>query len=243
MPGRYTLRQQPSEVATSDGNYAIDGLPVPGLPRKPRYNIAPTQNCLVLRKGDQPRQLKAVALRWGLIPSWAKSDSNRSPLINARCEEVGQKPSFQAAFKRRRCLIPADGFYEWKSERGGSMPYFLQTQEQSIFYMAAIWESWQNESCQSIESFALLTTRANNLLAKWHDRMPVILRRDHIATWLEQDVSQLPADTLLAIFSPFPGKLMSCQPANQIVNNYRSEGPACLEAPAPSSTAQLDLEL
>lgn len=244
MCGRYTLRQGLSEVADHLGGYQLEKEPETGSGAAPRFNIAPTQNSLVLRQsfGDHTR-LQTAYLRWGLVPSWSKTAQTQTPMINARSETVTEKPSFRAAFQRRRCLVPADGFYEWKKAKGVNQPYFFRMADDSVFLMAGIWETWVGEHNQTVDSYTILTTRANALMAKYHERMPVILTESRVEKWLDPSMPRLTAGQQQEIFAPIDAKLMSCQPANPIVNNNRSEGPECLVAPESKPIPQLDLEL
>ncbi|EDY84840.1 conserved hypothetical protein [Verrucomicrobiia bacterium DG1235] len=244
MCGRYTLRKGLSSIAEKLGDYALESAPEDIAEEVPRYNIAPTQKNLVLRKSfENPELLQIARLRWGLVPSWSKTPQTQTPMINARSETVAEKPSFRAAFQRRRCLVPADGFYEWKKHKGANLPYFFSLADESVFLMAGIWETWVGEHNQQFDSFTILTTHANALMAKYHERMPVILDGDRIAQWLETDVPKLSPADQHELFAPVESDHMVCRPANPIVNNNRSDGPACLEAPASNPLSQLDLGL
>jgi len=244
MCGRYTLRKGLSEVAAGVGSYLIEPASGAEPACEPRFNIAPTQHNLVLRKAPQASQtLETTQMRWGLIPSWSKRGQSQSPMINARSETVAEKPAFRAAFQRRRCLVPADGFYEWKQRRGASIPFFFSLSDDSVFFMAGIWETWIGEHGEQIDSYTVLTTHANALLAKFHERMPVILGAEQLSLWLESDMSRLPLAERNELLAPIDPGRMRCQPANPLVNNNRSEGPACLEAPETHPASQLDLGL
>lgn len=245
MCGRYTLRKGLENISEKIGDYVLasDSHAIIEA-EEPRFNIAPTQRNLVLRKSfHAPQTLQPSFLRWGLIPSWSKQPQTQTPIINARSETVAEKPSFKAAFKRRRCLIPADGFYEWKKHKGTNLPYFFSLQDDSLFLMAGIWETWVGGHGQTIESYTVLTTHANSVMAKYHERMPVILTPERIPIWLDSDVSSLNANEREDLFAPLDPNLMTCRPANPIVNNNRSEGPECLDAPANQPLSQLDLGL
>ncbi len=233
MCGRYTLRKPPEEVPLDNGAPYPILTPDSGYAFAARYNIAPTQSAIVLRLHGE--SLRPSLFRWGLVPSWSKSIP-AAPLVNARCETVATKPSFRQAFRSRRCLVPADGFYEWRASSSGKQPFFFHLRDESVFYMAGIFESWQIDEAERIESFTILTTQANELLAAFHDRMPVILSGPRIQKWLEGPPPQ--ADS--SLFLPFDARLMDCRPANAAVNSARSEGPACL---APPAEPQLDLPL
>lgn len=243
MCGRYTLRKGLNNVAEKLGHYLLDA-PQSNSGIAARYNIAPTQENLVLRKSfENPGQLQAAYLRWGLVPSWSKTPHTQSPMINARSETVAEKPSFRAAYQRRRCLVPADGFYEWKKAKGVNQPYFFSLADDSVFLMAGIWETWVGEHNQYFDSYTILTTHSNSLMAKYHDRMPVILSGEKLEQWLEPNMPNLGASERHELFAPIESKLMSCRPANPIVNNNRSDGPKCLEAPESKPIPQLDLDI
>jgi putative SOS response-associated peptidase YedK len=162
-------------------------------PLFPRYNIAPSQSILAIVQREVEHD--AAFLQWGLIPSWSKDGKG---FINARSETIEEKPSFSESFHKRRCLIPADGFYEWQRTGKISQPYFFQMKDESPFAFAGIWDEWQGDE-KSIYSCAIITTRANELLAPIHDRMPVILRSEAHDTWLNGDTEY--ARNLLAPFS------------------------------------------
>lgn len=244
MCGRYTLRKGLSDIAEKLGDYALEPSSESLENEPPRFNIAPTQNNLVLRNSfSNPKLLHASHMRWGLVPSWSKSPQTQSPIINARSETVADKPSFRAAFQRRRCLIPADGFYEWKKHKGANLPFFFSLEDESVFLMAGIWETWVGEHNQQFESYTILTTHANALMAKYHDRMPVILSDAQVELWLEPDFAKRSTIEQHELFAPIDADRMICRPANPIVNNNRSEGIACLEEPVSKPISQLDLEL
>jgi putative SOS response-associated peptidase YedK len=176
MCGRFTLRtklnlllQQFAAEASSD------------LELVPRYNIAPTQDIPVVRVADGKREL--TLMRWGLIPSWTKDPKSGPLLINARSDTVAAKPAFRSAFKCRRCLIPADGYYEWMAEGKKKQPYWFRVRDGQTFAFAGLWERWHE-----IESCVILTTEANEMAAKLHDRMPVSLSPNDYERWLECDV-------------------------------------------------------
>lgn len=244
MCERYTLRQDLSKVAEKLGNYELEPNDLKSHEIEARYNIAPTQRNIVLRKSFTARGLLQVSqLRWGLVPSWSKTPQTQSPLINADLETVAEMPPFRAAFQRRRCLIPADGFYEWQNRKGVHHPYFFSMADDSVFFMAGIWETWIGKNNECFDSYTILTTHANKLLAKYHERMPAILTEDRLEHWLEADMANLETSQRNKLFAPVDPKLMTCRPANPIVNNDRSEGPECLTAPEQAQVPQLDLGL
>lgn len=208
---------------------------------KPRYNIAPTQNNLVVRQQTERSGFTMSSMRWGLVPSWSRTGETTSLLINARSETVAEKPSFKAAYQRRRCLVPADGYYEWKRQRSTNHPYYLQLADESVFYMAGIWETWHNAAGVPTESFAILTTQANTLAAKVHDRMPVILEGDDTLTWLEGDADVIETDKRFDLLGPIDSSRMKCRPVNPIVNNNQNDVPECISDPPVEASTQLDM--
>lgn len=243
MCGRYTLVKKPISI----GKDLIRKIQLPKTPSgseirfAKRYNIAPTQNNLVIRKGGVDDRLSASAMRWGLIPSWSKTGHTESLLINARSETIADKPSFKGAYQRRRCLVPADGYYEWKRQRQGNQPYYLQLADESIFYMAGIWETWYDDAGHSLNSYAILTTQSNTLAAKVHERMPVILLDDRAIEWLEGDPRQFETDLRFEFFAPIDSSQMQSRLVNPIVNNNQNDSPECIEPPPVEAITQLDM--
>lgn len=199
------------------------------LPESPlleaRYNIAPTQSVAAVRATSGGREL--ARLRWGLIPSWASDPTIGNKLLNARCETVAEKPSFRAAFRQRRCLIPASGFYEWeKNGSGRKQPYFIRPRDGGLFAFAGLWERWLDPQGQAVESCTILTTEANEVMRPLHDRMPVIVGVDDDAQWLDPRAK---VDALRALFVPYPGERMEAGPVSSWVSDPKHEGPRCLE--------------
>ena len=184
---------------------------------KPRYNIAPTQSIAAVRVGaDDSREL--ALLRWGLIPFWAKEPSIGNRMINARAETVSEKPSFRAAYRKRRCLVLADGFYEWRKEADGKTPYYISLASGEPFAFAGLWEDWHaKDSDESLQSAAIITTAANDFMSQLHQRMPVVLEKDSADRWLDGD-DQLLSDA--AESSP----RFRAWPVDRRVNNARNEG-------------------
>ncbi len=215
MCGRFTLTQSPDAIAQAFG------IEVPNFP--PRYNIAPSQpvGVVVPPAGQQKRQFRLM--QWGLIPSWAKDPSIGSKLINARSETVHEKPSFRSAFKHRRCLIAADGFYEWqKTGNGRKQPFYFSMKDRVVFAFAGLWESWQD-----IETCTILTTSANELLKPIHERMPVIVKPEDYGVWLDPTVQQ--ADILSPIFEPFPFDKMVATSVSTAVNTPSNDSELCIQ--------------
>ena len=243
MCGRYTLIKQPASIgaksqAKIELPYDIDDE---SFAFKARYNIAPTQGNLVVRKQAADERFLMSSMRWGLVPSWSRTGETTSLLINARSETIAEKPSFKAAYQRRRCLVPADGYYEWKRHRSVNQPYYLQLSDESVFYMAGIWETWHDPAGGPTESFAILTTQANALAAKVHDRMPVILEGDDTLTWLDGNPDIIETDKRFDLLGPIDSSRMKCRPVNPIVNNNQNDVPECISEPPVETSTQLDM--
>lgn len=191
---------------------------------EPRYNIAPTQYAPVVRASEETREL--VMLRWGLVPHWAKDVSIGNRMVNARSETLATKPAFRDAFHRRRCLVPANGFYEWAPGENGRQPHFIGLPSGEPFAMAGLWESWRDpESEERIQTFTIVTTPANPQIAELHDRMPALVDPGDFGIWLDPatDPSQL-----TDLLTPFRDRL-DTTPVSRAVNDPRNEGPAILE--------------
>ena len=217
MCGRFTLRAPASVVAEQ---FAVFAMP----PFTPRFNIAPTQPAPVVRMAPE-REL--VALRWGLIPGWAKDPAIGSRLINARAETVAEKPAFRAAFRRRRCLVVADGFYEWQRRGTAKQPYFIHLRDDRPFAFAGLWESWEASGEGPLETCTILTTEPNALVSPLHDRMPVILPPEAYDAWLDpanEDVGRL-----ATLLRAYPAEAMAAYPVGAYVNSPTHDGAKCIE--------------
>ena len=191
-----------------------------------RYNIAPTQPVAAVRATDGDREL--VLLRWGLIPSWSKDAKIGYKLINARAETVAEKPSFRSAFKQRRCLIPASGYFEWQKQgTGRKQPFFISPRDGELFSFAGLWECWHDPQGEPVETCTILTTTANEVMQPIHDRMPVILGPSAEEQWLDSRAS---ADALRSLLVPYTSAGMEARPVGLWVNNPKNDGPKCLEA-------------
>jgi putative SOS response-associated peptidase YedK len=226
MCGRFTL--------TAPARAVGDLFGLPELPDLgPRYNVAPTQPVLAVRAGEAGRE--AVVLRWGLVPPWSAGPRAGAPLVNARAETVREKPAFWSAFARRRCLVLADGFYEWLNVGGKKQPTHFRLLDGRPFALAGLWEHWEGPGEGPVESCALLTTEANDLVRPVHERMPVLVAPEHHALWL----GERPAgpDALRALLRPWPASDMTAALVNPFVNNARNEGPRCLELLGPTPPA------
>ncbi len=201
----------------------------------PRFNIAPTQELFAVRQGAAGREL--VKLRWGLIPAWAKDASMAAKLINARSETVAVKPTFRDAFKKRRCLVPATGFYEWERSGRKKIPYLFGMRDGRLLSFAGLWERWQSPEGKDVETCSLLTTGTNELMAPIHDRTPVIIPPEHFDRWLDVDANA--PETLAALLHPFPADAMVCCRVSERVNNARNEGPDLIRSVQPVIDPQL----
>lgn len=220
MCGRFTLRT-PLNVLIEQFELSET------TPLLPRFNIAPTQPIAVVRQsgGKETRQL--CLLRWGLIPAWAKEPSIGARLINARAETVGEKPAFRSAFKSRRCLIPADGYYEWKKIGGRKQPYHIRLEDERPFALAGLWERWEGgESGTPLETCTIITTAANAATAPIHDRMPAILPEEEYSLWLDPGVQD--RQMLARLLRPFDSQPMGSVPVSTHVNNARNDDPRCV---------------
>lgn len=197
-------------------------LDEPAFP--PRYNIAPSQPVpVVIREGGERRFL---LVRWGLVPSWAK-EMPQSLLINARAETVAEKPSFRGAFRHRRALMPADGFYEWKAEgRGPKQPYFIRRRDGAPFAMAALWEHWMDPHGSELDTCAVVTAEANATLMPIHHRMPVILPEKDWGLWLDPAATE---KELLALLRPAPDDLLEAIPVSTRINRAANDDPSLIE--------------
>lgn len=190
-----------------------------------RYNIAPSQVVFAIRALDLGWPV-VDALSWGLLPRWSKTAGDRR-YINARSETVFDKPAFRTAARARRCLVPADGYYEWQATRAGKVPHFIHLKDREPFGIAGLWECWERGS-ERIESFTLLTTAANELTRPVHDRMPVIVRPEHYALWLDPTVTD--KEKLVGLLEPYASGEMAAYPVSTRVNSPKNEGPELIEA-------------
>ena len=225
MCGRYSLTTAPEAMRQL---FMFDNRPNLAA----RYNIAPTQQAPVVRSGAAGREL--ALLRWGLIPSWAGDAAAGARMINARAETVAEKPAFRAAFCERRCLVPADGFYEWRTENGVRQPFRVGMKGGAPFAFAGLWERWTDpaDEARSLETFTILTAAANAKLRPIHPRMPVILPAERFAAWLDAAPVDFP-------LGPYPAEPMAFYRVGTRVNNVRNDDPACIEPlnPPPARRA------
>lgn len=235
MCGRYTITSAPEAIRAL---FRYDEQP--NFP--PRFNIAPTQPIPIVRLMDGKRQF-ALA-RWGLLPSWVKDPAAFSLLINARGESVCDKPAFRAAMKRRRCLIPADGFYEWQASGGVSkQPFYIHARSGRPLAFAGLWETWTGPNGEELDTAAIVTTKANHTLKPIHNRMPVIVPPEAFDLWL--DTTHVDAKTAEALIAPAPDDLLEAYRVSTAVNRTANDDPKLLDrfdvsaasAPSPKSAA------
>lgn len=225
MCGRFTLTAPPDQLASL---FDLPQEPVV----VPRYNIAPTQPVAVVRMNQQSTAREWALTYWGLIPSWSKDPSIGARMINARSETVTEKPAFRAAFKRRRCLVPANGFYEWQKLGKGKQPFYITTPDGAPFAIAGLWEYWEGADGSALESCTLLTTSANELMTPLHDRMPVIVAPEDYAQWLGSGRDETPQalSQLQHLLRPYADDRLVAYPVGTYVNNARNEGADCVQA-------------
>jgi len=216
MCGRFTLTVDPAELEDTFSNYSF--------PQKfaPRFNIAPSQPVLAIPNNES---FKADFFLWGLIPMWAKDPSIGSRLINARSETLAEKPAFRGSYRHKRCLILADGFYEWQSVAGKrtKVPYYIHMKNRKIFAMAGLWDHWENSAGSSISTCTIITTTPNELMESIHDRMPVILHPKDYSRWISP-TPQTP-ENLQLLLKPYPAHEMSAYKVSTLVNKATNDQP------------------
>lgn len=220
MCGRFTQTASPEVIARQ---FNISRPPLV----TPRYNIAPSQPIAAIRIDSETATRALVMLHWGLIPSWAKDPKIGYQCINAKAETVAEKPSFRSAFKKRRCLVVATGFYEWQVRGRIKQPMWIGLQNQAPFAFAGLWEHWQPPEGQPLETCTILTTEPNDLMAPIHNRMPVILAPTAYDQWLDPKFQH--TDSLKALLRPYPSDALRAYPVSTLVNNPRHDVPQCLE--------------
>lgn len=220
MCGRFTLTLDPAQLREAfPWLFISDDL-------KPRFNIAPTQPVAVIPNTNESILEQYI---WGLIPSWSKDPSIGSRLINARAETLAEKPAFRSSFKRRRCLILADGFFEWRLDANGKSktPYYISMKSRKVFGMAGLWDLWRNPEGSEIRSCTIITTSPNELILPLHNRMPVILSPEKYPDWLEPNDKA--SDQFLKMLSPFPASEMIAYPVSKLVNAPENDIPECIK--------------
>jgi putative SOS response-associated peptidase YedK len=229
MCGRFTLRTPAAAIAEQ---FALLGVPDFAA----RFNVAPSQQVAVIRmRGEAEREL--VWLRWGLVPSWAKDSAIGNRLINARAESAAEKPAFRAAMRRRRCLLVADGFYEWRRAGRTKQPYFIHLRGNRPFAFAGLWEAWESPDHSRLETCTILTTAANELVRPIHDRMPLILPASGYSAWLDPAIED--RRQLMPMLVPYPSGEMEAEPVGDFVNSPSHDSPQCLDPALQKGDATL----
>lgn len=219
MCGRFTL--------TVSADLLVQTFNLPLLPNwEARYNIAPTQSVVTVLKPSAQEEKQFQMMKWGLVPSWSKDPKIGAKMINARSETVHEKPSFRTPFRRQRCLIPADGFYEWTEGEAGKQPIYIRKKDQSVFAFAGLWDHWEKGD-EVIDSCTIITSEPNELLKKYHHRMAVMLRPEDYDLWMDPDMND--PEPLLELLKPYPAEEMEAFAVNKTVNNARNDVPECIE--------------
>lgn len=218
MCGRYTLQQTTQDLLR---RFAVQLVL---FDISPRYNIAPSQKIAVIR-GNGERHLEG--LTWGLVPFWAKDLKKVKPMINARMETLVEKPTFKAALTRRRCLIPADGFFEWQSKGDQRQPLHIRMRDKHVFAFAGLWDEWKSPDGQSLQTCVIITVPANGWMTEIHERMPAILRPEDEIRWLDSAIRS--ADEILSLVGPYPAEKMEAVPVSRLVNSPGTDSPECIQ--------------
>lgn len=229
MCGRYLLKTALEELARMFGFIERPNL-------APRYNIAPTLEVPVIRQRRAPAGQRSIAsLRWGLVLPWADDPNAGPPLINARAETLLEKSAFRGATQKRRCLVPADGYYQWREGDASKQPYLIARRDGAPFAFAGVWERWgpRHDPAAARDSFAIITTDANDFLRGFHHRMPVVLTSEDYAKWLDPDS---PVEAALELLRPSPNDLLEAVPLDRAVNSNRADGPDLLRPAGPAET-------
>ncbi len=237
MCGRFTL--------TQDRKAIIDDLDVAeweaAAEHRPRFNVAPTQPALTLTgSGAAPGSHRVVhEMRWGLVPGWAADPSTASKRINARAETLVEKPSFRNLVPRRRCVVVADGFFEWQRSAAGAQPYYIHTPGRALLPMAGLWDRWKGPGGEVLTTFTIVTTAASNGISWLHDRMPAILERGELDGWL--DTERVPVEDAMALIKPFAGAL-EIEPVSKLVNSPRYDSAEVIRRVEPEPAVQGSLD-
>ena len=218
MCGRFTRKENLQQLSESLGLKVLPAF-------SPRYNIAPSQLVACVRTNPESKEREFAELKWGLVPSWAKDPSIGNKLINARGETVAEKPAFRKAFQQQRCLVLADGFYEWKREGKTKQPYYIRFKDHRLFAFAGLWERWEKQD-PALETCAVITTGPNALMEPIHHRMPVILPEQSYASWLNPGLNN--TIYLSGFLEPYNVEEMEAFPVSALVNNPRNDSPLCI---------------
>ena len=220
MCGRYTLALDPEQLMERYGLSQID------IDFPPRYNIAPSQDNPIIVSDSDRRAIKLA--RWGLVPSWVKDKKGSYSLINARAETIAEKPTFKQLLKRQRCIVPADGYYEWRKIPGQKQktPMRFVRKDGRLFSFAGLWDWWQSSHGEDLQAYTIVTTEANSISEPIHNRMPAILSQENEERWLDSDDSD--ADRLAALLKPYPSEEMEVYEVSRLVNSPSNDSPECI---------------
>ena len=218
MCGRFTLHTPAAQIRES---FNLPDLPAREL--KPRYNIAPNQDVAIIRDTGTGREM--VMARWGLIPGWSKESRTKYSTINARIESVAEKPTYRTPFKRRRCLIPADGFYEWKQDAGNKVPHHIRMQDGKVFAFAGLWDHWEGEDAD-IESCTIIVMPANEVMQPIHERMPAIIAQQDYDVWLDSSVTD--KQEIMQYLNSGPSIQLTAYPVSTRVNSAKNNDEGCI---------------
>ena len=218
MCGRFTLHTPAAQIRES---FNLPDLPAREL--KPRYNIAPSQDVAIIRDTGTGREM--VMARWGLIPGWSKESRTKYSTINARIESVAEKPTYRTPFKRRRCLIPADGFYEWKQDAGNKVPHHIRMQDGKVFAFAGLWDHWEGEDAD-IESCTIIVMPANEVMQPIHERMPAIIAQQDYDVWLDSSVTD--KQEIMQYLNSVPSIQLTAYPVSTRVNSAKNNDEGCI---------------
>jgi putative SOS response-associated peptidase YedK len=232
MCGRYRLSRRKEVIA--EHFYTADWQD----DWNPRFNIAPTQSVPIIRQHPKEPRRDLLLMKWGLIPSWAKDTSGAARMINARSETARTLPAFREAMRLRRCLIPADGFYEWQRRGSAKQPFCFEVDQRQLFAFAGLWDRWKNPSGEWVKTCSILTTTPNAVTAPVHDRMPVILDPDNYDLWLDPGMTNVAA--ISELLKPYDARLMRCYPVSTRLNHVANDDEEC-SRPAEIATVQNQL--
>jgi putative SOS response-associated peptidase YedK len=219
MCGRFTLHTPVSQIREA---FSLEHTEPLGL--EPRYNIAPSQQIPIIRDTETSREM--VMAQWGLIPNWSKESKTKYSTINARVESVAEKPTYRTPFKRRRCLIPADGFYEWKVVNGNKIPHHIRMRDGCVFAFAGLWDHWGGEN-DSIESCTIIVMPANEVMKPIHERMPAIIAPAHYDLWLDSRVTD--KQEIMQYLNSAPSSQLTAYPVSTWVNSSRNDNERCIK--------------
>ncbi|PCH58896.1 MAG: hypothetical protein COC14_00255 [Burkholderiaceae bacterium] len=218
MCGRFTLQSPEAQIRKTFHLPSGDKL---GL--CPRYNIAPSQDVSIIR--DSEKGPKLVLAKWGLIPHWSKESKTKYSTINARIETVAEKPTYRTPFKSKRCLIPADGFYEWKLVNGHKIPHYIHMRKGEVFALAGIWDRWEGEE-ETLDSFSIIVMPSNEIMKPIHERMPAIIAPAHYDLWLDQRMTE--KDEIMGYLNSAPSSSLKFYPISPWVNSPQHDDERCI---------------